>query len=322
MKLITRLCVVASLAGILAGCSNKQEVTPELTFTGESASLLSSGISASAAETQVQLTFTSATSWVAMAEEGTKAHAGWIVVNPAAGKGGSDPVTVTITVTENTALDGRSGAVTFSSGDIAKTLQVTQAGRDRKAITELLLSESSLELIVGDQYTLVATVLPSDTDEDKTVTWSSSAPAVASVAGGVVKALKPGTATITAKAGFKTATCTITVKANEDEPAPVEVESVTLNQTTLSLKEGETFTLTATVLPEDASDKHVSWSSSDPSVASVLDGLVTALSAGSATITAKAGEKTATCVVTVEAQGTTGSTGENLGGDVNADPWQ
>lgn len=80
----------------------------------------------------------------------------------------------------------------------------------------------------------------------------------------------------------------------------VSVESVTLNQTAATLKEGETLELEATVTPEDATDKTVTWESSDPKVATVSGGTVKAVSEGTATITAKAGDKTATCAVTVE----------------------
>ena len=74
--------------------------------------------------------------------------------------------------------------------------------------------------------------------------------------------------------------------------------SISLDQTELTLFPGETATLSATVLPEDSSDK-VQWSSSDEAIATVKDGEVTAVALGEATITAKAGEKTADCVVTV-----------------------
>ena len=85
------------------------------------------------------------------------------------------------------------------------------------------------------------------------------------------------------------------------EPEPVAVESVTLNATTLTLEPGKTRTLTATVLPENADDRTVSWSSSDTAVATVgEDGTVTAVKAGEATITARAGDKEATCTVTVK----------------------
>lgn len=81
--------------------------------------------------------------------------------------------------------------------------------------------------------------------------------------------------------------------------AEVAVESVSLDKTALSLEEGASETLTATVLPEDATDKTVTWESSDKEVATVEEGVVTAIKAGTATITAKAGEKEAKCEVTV-----------------------
>ncbi|MDE7392308.1 MAG: Ig-like domain-containing protein, partial [Treponemataceae bacterium] len=84
------------------------------------------------------------------------------------------------------------------------------------------------------------------------------------------------------------------------EPEPVAVESVTLNVTTLALAPGAKEKVTATVLPENADDKTVVWSSSDLAVATVgEDGTVTARVEGTATITAHAGGKTATCAVTV-----------------------
>lgn len=83
-----------------------------------------------------------------------------------------------------------------------------------------------------------------------------------------------------------------------DEPQPKPAVSVTLDKENLSLKTGETETLTATVEPADATDVVV-WSSSDEEVAAVEDGVVRALTAGTATVTAKAGTKSATCKVTV-----------------------
>lgn len=84
------------------------------------------------------------------------------------------------------------------------------------------------------------------------------------------------------------------------EPEPISVESVTLSETTLTLELGATGKLTATVKPDNADDKTVTWQSSDEEVATVSnDGTVTAVKAGTATVTAKAGGKTATCAVTV-----------------------
>ncbi len=83
--------------------------------------------------------------------------------------------------------------------------------------------------------------------------------------------------------------------------ADVAVESVTLDQTTATIQKGKTLTLKATVLPADATDATVTWTSSKTDVATVdSDGVVTAVAEGTAIITAKAGEKSATCTVTVD----------------------
>lgn len=80
----------------------------------------------------------------------------------------------------------------------------------------------------------------------------------------------------------------------------IPVESVTLDVTQIALQVGEIQTLTATISPDNATSKKVIWSSSDTAVATVSNGVVTAVAAGTATITAKSGEKTATCTVTVQ----------------------
>ena len=158
-------------------------------------------------------------------------------------------------------------------------------------VESLTLDETNVNLRCGQTTTLTATVAPSDAT-DKTITWSSSNPSVATVEGGVVKALMVGSATITAKAGDKTATCAVTVEATP-------VTSITLDRTTASLKVGQSVTLAATVNPSDATDKTVTWNSSNPSVATVENGIVKAVKIGSATITAKAGDKTSTCIIHV-----------------------
>ena len=80
----------------------------------------------------------------------------------------------------------------------------------------------------------------------------------------------------------------------------IVVTGITLDRTSVELTEGETTTLVATVAPDDATVKMVAWSTSDEAIATVDNGVVTAVAAGIATITAKAGDKEATCVVTVE----------------------
>jgi alpha-amylase len=114
-----------------------------------------------------------------------------------------------------------------------------------------------------------------------------------------------GEATITASCGGKSATCAVSVPH-----VNVPVTSVTLNQTSATLEVNKTLQLTATVNPDNADDKTVTWSSSDPTVASVSDtGLVKALKAGKVVITAACGGKSATCEVTVSP---IGASGENL----------
>ena len=81
----------------------------------------------------------------------------------------------------------------------------------------------------------------------------------------------------------------------------VAVTGITIDKTTAELEIGETETLTATVTPDDATDKSVTWTTSDANIATVENGVVTAVAAGNATITAQAGEYTATCAVTVKA---------------------
>ena len=162
--------------------------------------------------------------------------------------------------------------------------------------TGITLDQITAELTEGETLTLTATVTPEDAT-DKIVTWTSSDEAIATVANGVVTALKAGKATITAKAGEVSATCELTVNAKV-----IPATGIALDKTTAELTEGETLTLTATVSPEDATDKTVAWTSSDETVATVKNGVVTALKAGKATIRAKAGEVSATCDITVNAK--------------------
>ena len=160
--------------------------------------------------------------------------------------------------------------------------------------TEIVLSETALTVEEGSSVALTATVLP-DYATDKTVTWSTSDADVAIAVKGIVAGLTPGTATITAKVGNVEATCTVTVVRKT-----IQVRSIELDQTKATVVEGDTLTLTATVNPDNADDKTVTWKSSDTAVAIVENGVVIAVAPGTATITATAGSKSATCVVTVE----------------------
>lgn len=165
-------------------------------------------------------------------------------------------------------------------------------------VSSIALDRTSLNLAVGEYATLKATVLPENA-EDRSFNWRSSNQSIARIdADGRVSALSAGTVTITATTtdGGLTAACEVTVYTPY-----IDVTSVTLNKYSLNFIEGESETLTATVMPVNATDKSIVWSSSNTMVATVDNGLVTAVKEGSATITAAAGGKTANCTVTVSA---------------------
>ena len=166
------------------------------------------------------------------------------------------------------------------------------------AVDSVFLSSHNLQLGFRETATLTAVVSPTNAT-DNTVMWSSSDPSVASVSqDGLVTAVGLGTATITVTTvdGGFTATCSVTVSG-------ISVESVSLDESTLLISKDRSRQLTATVLPTNASNPAVEWSSSDETVATVsFEGLVTGIKAGSATITVTTidGGLIATCDVTVE----------------------
>ena len=165
-------------------------------------------------------------------------------------------------------------------------------------VTGVTLSDSTATITAGQTKTLTATVAPENAT-DKTVSWSSSDGAVATVEDGVVTAVAAGTATITVTTtdGGFTATCAVTVEA-----ATVAVTGVTVSPKTDTIAVSDTITLTATVAPENATNKAVTWSSSDDAIATVTDaGVVEGKSAGTATITVTTedGNFTDTAAITV-----------------------
>ncbi|MDR2423429.1 MAG: Ig-like domain-containing protein [Prevotellaceae bacterium] len=183
--------------------------------------------------------------------------------------------------------------VTTQDGGYTKTCAVTVV----QPATGVSLNKTATTINVNATEQLTATVAPENAT-NKAVTWSSSKAAVATVSeAGLVTAVSPGTAkiTVTTQDGGRTSSCTVTVV----QPAT----GVSLNKTTTTLNVNATEQLTATVAPANATNKAVSWSSSNTAVATVSStGLVTAKSAGTATITVTTadGGHTATCTVTVE----------------------
>ena len=190
----------------------------------------------------------------------------------------------------------------ISDGDKTASckITVTENKPSTVAVTGISLDKNTMSIKKGASGSLTATVSPSNATNKK-VTWTSSNTSVATINNGTVNAVGTGTATITARTadGGKTASCKVTV--TEDKPATVSVTGVSLNKTSLSLKKGASEVLTATVSPSNATNKKVTWTSSNTSVATVSNGVIKGLKAGTATIAAKTedGGKTASCKVTV-----------------------
>lgn len=149
----------------------------------------------------------------------------------------------------------------------------------------------------GEELQLTATISPENAT-NKSVIWSSDDRDIAMVdATGLVKAIDEGVAIITASIGKLTATCKLTVAREIIEVTSVEITP----EGPITITEGEELQLTATVAPENATNKEVTWSSSDKTIATVSEtGLVTAIAAGEATITASAGTMSASVEVTIE----------------------
>ena len=167
-------------------------------------------------------------------------------------------------------------------------------------VTGIEVVPSSLTLSVKDTYTLSAEVSPA-TATDKTVKWTSSDMSIAAVQDGQVQAISTGTAVITATANDGSGAnghCVVTVIA---EGSGVKVTGVNVKPEKLSLTIGGKATLTAEVMPSDATNKSVIWKSTKESVATVKDGVVEGISAGDAIIIVNTvdGNHEASCKVTV-----------------------
>ena len=200
----------------------------------------------------------------------------------------SNTSVATVTNGRVTAISVGTATITAQAGSAKAVCTVTVNPIDVASVT---LSQTSVEIFIGEETDLTATVTPENAT-NKTVIWSSSNTSVATVTNGRVTAISVGTATITAQAGSAKANCTITVK-------PIEVTHITLSHSSISLLLGESTMLTATVYPDNATDKTITWSSSNSNIATISDGNVVAVGVGYAIITAKAGNLKVECNVAV-----------------------
>ena len=161
-------------------------------------------------------------------------------------------------------------------------------------VASITVIPSELKIPAGESQTLTVSFTPENAS-DKTTTWSSSDIEIATVDDdGNVYGVSEGESTITALAGEASSSCRVIVFNY------IPVTSVSLDYSKLALVKGNSKRLVVTVEPEDATDKNVSWSSSDNSVATVdNEGTVKAINAGETVVTAKVGDLSTTCSVKV-----------------------
>ena len=191
-----------------------------------------------------------------------------------------------------TAVGAGTTTITATCGEKTATCKVTV---NASPLQEVRLDKSKMEILKNDSETLTATLVPANTTDDRTVTWSTNAEDVATVnQSGRVTGKKEGTAVITAKVGDKEADCTVTVKE-------VHTQRIYFDDSKLTLNKGKNKTLSLRFDPSNTTDaKKATWESSEPSVASVsTSGYVRALKKGTTTVTAKIGDMTASIEIEV-----------------------
>ena len=187
--------------------------------------------------------------------------------------------------------------------------KVTVTSGGSVTIESLSIDPSPVSLAIDEEKILTAVVTPSNAKAE--VVWKIDNEKIA-VVGSInekqakVQGLSAGKTTVTATAGGKSATCEVTVTGGSGN---VAVQSIALDKTTLKLEVGQSAQLTATVLPENAHDKSIIWTTTDPYNAYVNGGKVTGYGVCEATITATSvsnPQVTATCKVSIVAAGSGG----------------
>ena len=186
--------------------------------------------------------------------------------------------------------------------------KVTYSAPEQVAVTGMTLEKKSIEVEKGKTETINAIITPENATR-KGITWTSSDTNVATVTNGVVKGISAGTAIITAttKDGNFTDTCEVTVMQNA-------VTGIRISEKLIDLGMGYKKQITATVMPGDATDKSVEWTSENPEIAAVSDnGTITGKSYGRTVVTATTtdGGYTAKCVVRVKPIDVFDATGNN-----------
>lgn len=206
--------------------------------------------------------------------------------------GTSNQKVATVNNGEVTAISEGTATITASAGGKSAMCDVV-VNKRIIAVESVVLSDTSLDLTEGEEYTLTVTVIP-DNATNPTILWTSSDNTVAEVDEGRIKAIREGVAVISASVENVSATCQVNVHQK-----PIPVASITLDKPYLELCVGEDAVLMATISPGDATDQTVTWSSTDNTVATVANGRVSPLKNGLTTIVASSGDQRAECIISV-----------------------
>ena len=180
---------------------------------------------------------------------------------------------------------------TYTDGDFTVIYHIVV--EPRKTLTSITIP-NSLELEVNDTYTFSPII--HENGAYAKLSWESSQPSVAKIDNyGNLEAISEGSTTIICRAtNGVSAQCLVTVRNKY-----VPVESISLNASSISITEGETFTLSAEILPKNATVKNVLWTSSDETVAKTINGVVIGVKAGKCTVIASCENAVTTCKVIV-----------------------
>lgn len=206
------------------------------------------------------------------------------------------------------ALESGESTLTIKINDIERTYKfnvIEEISKDPVyinpdvSIKNITLSQETATLKKGSNLILEAKITPQNVI-NKNLVWISSNNSVATVQNGEVKAVGTGSATITVRSNNDIiAKCEINVY-DKTPTQTIEVESVTLSHKNITMNENTTLTLNYTVEPSNATNRKITWTSSDESIATVSNGVINALKAGQTVITAKSSNgKTAKLIVTV-----------------------
>lgn len=213
----------------------------------------------------------------------------------------------------STTTSTTSSSSTSSTTSSSKSSTSSTSTSTNKSTTPTIVYAESIEMnledfeiLIGESRNISATISPSNTT-NQTITWTSSNDDICPIdSDGNIVAKSVGTVVITAQtSNSKTASINVTVK-------PIEVTEVKISSENIQLEEGETTNISANVFPENATDKTVEWSVENPEVATIEDGIITAVSSGTTklfciskdgvkaetTITVKSDEKEVEDIVT------------------------